>query len=258
MIEKKVIVHDLLINYYLTESLGEAAQTAIFLHGWRANAMIWIPVIKLLQGQGFNTYRIDLPGFGRSQTPRAAWHVSDYSNAVYEFIKKLELKDVTVIGHSFGGRVGIKLAAEHPDCLAKLVLVDSSGLRLDPYKRRVITRIAKLLKPAFALPFLKTLRPKIYYMLGAEDYLATPELKSTFINIIEEDLGKWLPKIKHKTLLVWGGLDKEVPLRVGQIMQQKIPNSSMVVFPKAGHFCFMDEPQEFVNTLIKFIRDEPI
>ncbi len=258
MREKKIIVNDLLINYYITENSGEAVQTAVFLHGWRTNGMIWLPVVKLLQGLSYRIYCLDLPGFGKSQTPPAAWYAGDYSLVVKDFIEKLELKDVVLVGHSFGGRVAIRLAADFPSFVKKLILVDSSGLRLDPYKRKAITRFAKILRPAFALPLLKALRPRIYHMLGAEDYLATPELKSTFINIIEEDLTDALPKINHKTLIVWGGQDREAPLRAGQIMQNLIPNASLMIFPKAGHFCFMDEPEEFVKVLDKFVRDESV
>ena len=89
--------------------------------------------------------------------------------------------------------------------------------------------------------------------MGAEDYVATPKLQQTFINIINEDLTDLLPKIVQPTLLIWGENDKDTPLSQARVMEQKIPNAKLAVFKGAGHFSFLDKREEFVKELINFL-----
>jgi pimeloyl-ACP methyl ester carboxylesterase len=86
--------------------------------------------------------------------------------------------------------------------------------------------------------------------------LAIPELKNTFINIINEDLLKLVPKIGIPTLIIWGEDDQEVPLAFGQKMHFQIPNSIFYILKEAGHFSFLDKPEEFVGELRGFLSDD--
>jgi len=113
--------------------------------------------------------------------------------------------------------------------------------------------IAKLVKPIFKLPFMSPLRVKIYQSMGADDYVATPKLKQTFINIINENLIILLPKIKIPTLLIWGDKDKDTPLEYARIIEQKIIGSKLVILKGAGHFSFLDKKDEFIEKIVSFI-----
>ena len=100
---------------------------------------------------------------------------------------------------------------------------------------------------------MQGLRKKIYRGLGAEDYLATPELQQTFVNIVSEDLSADMAKIKCPTLIVTGADDNDTPTEFGDLMKSIIPNSQFIILPQAGHFSFLDQPEKFVNELNKFI-----
>ncbi|MDP3740813.1 MAG: alpha/beta hydrolase [bacterium] len=252
MIEKQIILKDLLINYYLAESTNPAAKTAIFLHGWRANGMIWIPIVKFLKGSDFNIYCLDLPGFGKSENPRTAFHLRDYAEIVVEFQNKLGIAGANLVGHSFGGRVAVKVAVDFPKLVDKLVLVSCGGFRAWEWKRGLITFLAKVMKPAFALPLLKRLRPRIYHMLGADDYLTVPELKSTFLNVINEDIKELASDVAHETLIIWGEKDIEVPVEFGRALETLIFKSKLFVYPDTGHFAFLGQPEDFARRLKDF------
>lgn len=251
MKEKQIVLNDLLVNYYFTETRSDAAPTVVFLHGWRSDSRAWNPVFRAMPD--YRIFAIDLPGFGRSQTPSGAITLDDYSSVVAEFIRKLNLQPVCLVGHSFGGRVAVKVAVSWPDLVSKLVLADSAGLKVNSPKKKVLTILAKIFHPLFRLPVLKDLRPKIYEAIGAEDYVATPRLTSTFVNVINEDLAPLLPRLRQKTLLVWGENDKETPLKFGELMARQIKDSAMVILKGAGHFSFIDQPQEFVRLLNRFL-----
>src|SRR5437868_1200687 len=113
----QLIVSNQLISYQFFNTAQSQSRAVLFLHGWRSESSVWGSVIQKLITQhpnnDINYYAIDLPGFGRSENPKKDFRIGDYAEVVRGFIEKLELKNVTIVGHSFGGRIGIKLASMH-------------------------------------------------------------------------------------------------------------------------------------------------
>ena len=247
--KEQVVINGLLINFYKFSGKGDGV--LIFLHGWRSNGLVWQNAALKLAKDGFLVYALDLPGFGESALPKNAFTLQDYADIVTQFLKKTGIKKATLIGHSFGGRISIMLSATKPELVEKVVLVDSAGLILN--RRTALKTIAKLVKPFFKPKFMKTVREKIYEKIGAEDYVATPELRETFLNLINEDLTNYLPKIKQPVLLIWGDKDKDAPIEAAALMHQNIKNSKLVTLENTGHFSFLDKPDQFYKELIKFI-----
>src|SRR5690606_23746443 len=106
-----------------------------------------------------------------------AFSVSDYAELVHIFIKKIGILNPIVIGHSFGGRIGIKFASTFPDVLERLVLTGSAGIIVEENQNTLKKTIAKIVKPLFAPSFMQPLRRKILERIGADDHLARPDLK---------------------------------------------------------------------------------
>lgn len=250
---KQVICRNLLVSY-MQSGKDQAAHTLLFLHGWRSSRDVWVPLTSLLADQLTSCYALDFPGFGQSQVPIQTMTVGDYAEVVAEFIKKLDLKNVIIVGHSFGGRVGIKLAANYPELVSKLVLVDSAGFPTNKNKTSILGFGAKIVKPFFKPKFMQGLRRKIYKSIGSEDYLATPELQKTYVNVIREDLSEDMKKISCPTLIVNGENDKDTPVEFGKKMNSLIQNSKFIIIPNAGHFSFLDQPEEFEKVLKEFIK----
>lgn len=252
----QIVLNGQLISYLKSGQAG-TNDTVVFLHGWRSNKEVWGQVVNRLISQSVNKpvsiYALDLPGFGSSPAPESAWNVGNYSNVAAEFIQKLNLNNVILVGHSFGGRVGIKLSATRPDLIKRLVLVDAAGFVMDAKKKKALGLAAKLAKPFFKPKFMQGLRKKIYQQIGAEDYVATPELKETFVNTVNEDLTENMKRISQPTLIIWGENDKETPLSDAQKMRSLIVNSKLQILGSAGHFSFLDQPEEFVKLLKDFI-----
>jgi pimeloyl-ACP methyl ester carboxylesterase len=246
--KEQIVINGLLVNFYKFGNEGKKA--LIFLHGWRSNGLIWKEITHQLS-QDHLIYALDMPGFGESATPKKPFTVQDYANIVAEFIAKKDLKKVILIGHSFGGRVAIKLSATKPKIIEKVVLVGSAGIILN--KKTAQKAIARMIKPLFKPKFMQPVRKKIYEKMGAEDYVATPELKETYLNLINEDLTPHFANINQPTLLVWGDNDQDAPLTIGKIMNEQIKNSKLVVFEDAGHFSFLDEPAKFYQELNQFL-----
>jgi len=253
--QQHIVIHNLLLNYSrVAGQVGANAKTLLFLHGWRSEGSVWNSTISALEKQGLNAYAIDFPGFGHSAISREAYTIKDFSQTIAEFINKLELHNVQVVGHSFGGRVGIKLAASYPGLVEKLVLVDSAGFASDKNKKSLLAFAAKIVKPLFKPQIMQGLRKSIYRYMGAEDYVETPELQATFVNVINEDLTEDMKKIQAPTLIISGANDKDIPISFGEKMHSLIPHSKFVILNSAGHFSFLDNPQEFKVQLENFLK----
>lgn len=254
MKQKQIIINGLLINYY-TEGAGD--QPLIFLHGWRSDASIWLPLFQALASHSYALYALDLPGFGKSETPREPYTLHDYAAIIKEFTKLIPhplTPNPIIIGHSFGARVALKYAAENPGHAAKLILIASGGAR--EKKLNIKIMIAKIVKPLFAPRFMQPLRKKIYAFLGAEDYIATPHLQKTLLNIIKEDVMPLARTVTIPTLIIWGENDAVAPLAYGKKLHQAIRDSQLAIIANAGHFCFLEKPEECANTMQTFIKRE--
>jgi pimeloyl-ACP methyl ester carboxylesterase len=251
--QKQLVVHDLLLTYY---QVGEipSEKILLFLHGWRSNSTLWFQLFPALKEAGYSILALDFPGFGKSQMPKQALFLQNYVDIVAEFMHKLGINKAAVIGHSHGGRVAIKLAAEQPERIEKLVLVDSSGIKTETMQKSMKKTVSKTLKPLFKPSFMQPLRRKVYQLMGAEDYVATPELTQTFVNIINEDLKPQLAHIKSDTLLLWGKEDKDTPIQDAEIMKASIPHATLIALEEAGHYSFLDKKEEFEQALLDFLK----
>lgn len=249
--ESQLVINNQLINYF---SFNEGKKpTVIFLHGWGSSSWVWRGLADKFSDD-FCVFALDFPGFGKSSIPNKPFGVGDYAEIVKSFIEKKNLKEVILIGHSFGGRIAIKLSALHPELVKKIILIDSAGLILNKEKLSARKNIAKIVKPLFAPKFMKNTRDKIYQKIGSEDYVSNPELKDTFVKVINEDLHPCLPKIKAPTLLIWGENDKETPIEAAKVMKSEIKSSTLRIINNAGHFSFIDQPEECFQSINKFIQ----
>jgi pimeloyl-ACP methyl ester carboxylesterase len=229
----------------------------ILLHGWGSR----LDALRILQdylSEYFDTISLDLPGFGNTDFPKTDWALDDYVNFLLSFVEQLNIKRFDIIGHSFGGRLGIKLAARHPDHVRRLVLIDSAGVRqfaTGTGIRPIISKLAKYAKPLLYLfpePLRQKARWEIYRTIGSTDYLSAGRLKGTYANIINEDLEILLPMIQKQTMLLWGDTDKDTPLADGKLMASKIEGSQFHTLKAAGHYSFVDQPEETRMHLANF------
>lgn len=239
--------------YY--QKIGKG-KNLILLHGWKQDVSSFWGVVDLLKDQ-FAIYLVDLPGFGRSDNPKTAFSVSDYAEIIKGCINKLKIKNPTLLGHSVGGRIAIKLAAKNPTLLHKLILEDSAGIRPKrDIPKFIFYFFAKIFK--YLVPNIFNLKEKVrikFYKSLESDYLTTGDLKETFTQILNEDLTDDLPKIETETLLIWGEKDPtlEASLKNGKRMYQLIENSKMAIIEDVGHFPHLENPERFVYYVKDFV-----
>jgi pimeloyl-ACP methyl ester carboxylesterase len=243
--------------YYEVAGSGDAV---LLLHGWGNDVETLRPLMGMVKELGFRVFSVDLPGFGLSDTPQDAWGVDEYVNFVRNFLDELALERASILGHSFGGRIAIKLAAGDPDRVNKLILVDSAGIKPERSIRSHIsssfTKFIKKIIPRLPNSMGRYLRDNLLSKMGSRDYRNAGKLRATFVKVVNEDLRQYLPRIKSPVLLVWGELDRETPLSDGRLMKELIPEAQLNVIQGAGHHCFLDNPDAFLNIIRPFLLNE--
>jgi haloalkane dehalogenase len=99
----------------------------IFFHGEPTWSFLWRKVIPPVRDAGFRCIAPDMAGFGRSDKPMdLEWYSYDkHVETMAPLLEELDVKDATVVVHDWGGPVGLRLAVEHPDRIARLVILDT-------------------------------------------------------------------------------------------------------------------------------------
>lgn len=230
-------------------------ESVIILHGWRLFGDKYIKLKKLLEKKGYRVFSPDLPGFGKEKSPAKALDLDDYVNFVRNYIERKKISKAILIGHSFGGRIAMKLSARYPDFVKSLILTGVPGFV--PVKKPKILfflALSRLGKVIFSVPpfsFIENPARKILYRAaGATDYMhAEGAMRKTFISIIREDLTKVMKNIKVPTFLIWGKEDLTVPLSVAKRMKEKIGRSQIFIIEGSNHGLPYDSPKEFLKVM---------
>jgi pimeloyl-ACP methyl ester carboxylesterase len=245
-------------TFYQVDGQGDPV---VLLHGWGTSSQSLSGVVTCL-APAFRTVSVDLPGFGWSHAPPEAWGIADYADHVRQLLDALGVAGAAFLGHSFGGRIAIHLAAHQPRRVARLVLVASAGVRPRrrlSYHLRVAT--TKALRRLLTLPGLESAGSRLLQRwqakVGSRDYLAAGRLRPTLVKVVNEDLAPILPRVEAPTLLVWGDQDQEVRRPAMELMAGRIPQARLEVFAGAGHFPFEDAPETFCRTVTEFLKAEP-
>jgi len=229
-------VNGLKINYQI---IGRG-QPILLVHGWGGSQQSMQPLANLLQNK-FQVITLDLPGFGESTNPPQSWGVEGYSQFIVTFIDRLKLNKVIYFGHSFGGSLGIYVAANHSDVLKRLILCNTSFERIKP-----VSPLAKRI--SFLPDWLKIILYKVFY--PASDISRYPHLMQNFKKIMQQDLAYLFPKITTQTQIIWGQDDKITPVRMAKVLAASISRSKLAIVPGEGHGLPLKSPQKVVDIIL--------
>ncbi|HBT65659.1 MAG TPA: alpha/beta hydrolase, partial [Ruminococcaceae bacterium] len=179
--------------------------------------------------------------------------VDDYVDFVLEFSDAVGLKSPLLIGHSYGGRIIIKMMNRPrlPFTVPKIILMDAAGIK----PRRSLGYYIKVYSYKAARRILPMLAERMRRKTGSADYRnASPVMRRTMVLSVNEDLTPLLSGIKVPTLLIWGENDTATPLSDGQTMERLIPGAGLVVLRGAGHFSFADHWGQCSRVLDSFVN----
>lgn len=250
------------------EQYGRAGEEVLLLHGWGKPVTLkrHLEPLALALAEDYHVTALEFPAHGQTGKPAGVWGVPEFAAWVKAAMEQLNLCDVTVVAHSFGGRVALWLAAKEPRLFRRVVLTGAAGLmrertpeeevRTLRYKKTQ-ERLSKLKNIPLLGQGVEKLQKSMRDKRSSQDYKdADEDIKPSFVKIISLDLRPLLSQIAQPVLLVWGDKDMATPLWMGQVMEQEIKDAALIVFEGRGHFAYLEELGRFAALVKAFIGED--
>jgi len=222
-----------LINYDIVNSSKDRA--IVFLHGWGSNKEIMKQAFSK-KLRDFKHIYIDMPGFGRSFNEHIL-DTKDYKNIVKLFLDELSITDdLTVVGHSFGGKVATLLEPKN------LVLLSSAGILETKSAKTLLTiRMAKIFNRFGLGKVTKLLRSKDVDNMSQNMY-------ETFKNVVDEDFSEEFKKFQNSCLIFWGEQDQSTTLDSGKTIASLIKNNKFFSYD-GDHYFFIKNSDDIAKKI---------
>ena len=247
------------------------------IHGFGASLYSWRHFIGPFS-QKYKLVLIDLKGAGKSPKPNDThYSTQDHADLIFEFIQENDLKNLTLIGNSFGGALSlllsIMLTERDPGRLRSLVLIDAGAYKeyIPGYVKilsvPIINALAIYLTPSRCAA--KTVLRLAYYDANkiTEEQIAAyaapiaapggkHALLETGKQIIPPNIDELVAKYKNitvPTLIIWGKQDKVISPDAGELLHQAIPNSTLQTIDQCGHVPQEERPEETVPLVLNFL-----
>jgi|SRR5579862_9717957 len=231
-------------------------QPLVAVHGGGGSPR-FLPAMRALS-EKFDVIVPQAPGFGGTEAPPWLETIADLANFYLEFLDRLDLHRVHLVGLSLGGWVAAELAVRNASRLASLTLMDAPGIdapgveRLDPSRLSDEEAVranyfdAKLADEAVVRTFnpqndsVRRANQRIVAKLASDRGYHDPQLQ------------RWLHRIRIPTLLIWGENDRMFPPAYGEAWHKAIASSRLVVLPRCGHLPIQEQPDEFATLVAEF------
>ena len=232
----------------------------VLVHGVAMRAADLAPLFRALSRQ-HRVYAPDLLGYGGSDKPRGAdYSITMQTDIVRGFLDAVRLEQPDVMGVSMGGWIAMKLAAEHPQRVRRLVLVSSAGFTFKTSLNE-LSFSARTIPELRASLSLQTDRADMIPPFILRDILRESKKKSWITRASMRSMltrgevldGK-LQRVRMPVLLVWGTADRIVPFAVAARMQRELPQARMVSLQGCGHLAIIECRSDALPPIVQFLR----
>ena len=232
--------------------------TILLMHGSGLSHIVWSLHEQFYASIGFNVLAVDLPGHGNSDGP-AIKSIQEISDWIKKLMQEVNIKKITIVGHSQGSLVGIDFSSRYPELIDKLVLVAGS------YKMPVNKDLIDLAEAGDEKAVLLMMK---WGYEGSKAFIGGNPVKKIINStreireILAVDLNacnnykdgkESLEKINCPTLCIFGDLDKMVPLEVGNKMATMIKNSEKKIINNCGHMIIFEKAFEMRKIVKEFL-----
>jgi pimeloyl-ACP methyl ester carboxylesterase len=245
------------ISLHLREG-GRGDSTTLLIHGWGVPGVVWEPVLSRWPEGAGRVLAPDLRGTGWSSKPREGYALDDDVRDVVALLDALELRDLTLVGHSKGGAIVQKVALERPAALRKLVLVSpvpASGVALDDQTIGFFESLCG--HRDGALQLITTMLAKqpapelLERLVESMASVCMESLLGGFAAWRNANFADQLGNIATPTAVLSGGGEEVLsPDLMRSAVVEPIPNASLQLLPETGHYPQIECPDEFTSVLI--------
>ena len=220
--------------------------TTLLLHGWGRTGEDFSKLISQFPQRSFLV--VDFPPFGRSEKDLQGWSIFTYAQMVISLCEHLKITSIDILGHSFGGRIALLLCAVNRSYVHSCIITGGAGIK----PKRNLNYYYKVAKFKLYKRFGKNINN-----FGSNDYQSlSPEMRKTFVNIVQTHLDDYAKTITTPVLLIWGKQDLETPLYMAKKLNKYIKKSRLEIIENCGHFCFLESSLSFYGIVKQFWEEE--
>lgn len=259
------------MDIHLRDEGRRNAPPLVLIHGTASSLHTWEPWAAALNGR-YRVVSFDLPGSGLSDAfPDDDYRVENYVRFVTALLDHLEIGRATLIGSSKGGRIAWATAAAAPDRVERLVLIDARGY---PAKGDESSLLLSLARIPVLRSAIERITPRSFIEKGlmeayGDPARVTPELvdryyelhlhpgnrRALFLQTEQESYADWkrIGSVAVPTLIMWGRLDRRVPVEDAERFHRDIAGSRLLVFDRLGHLPHEEDPGGTMSALRDFL-----
>ncbi|HEX8612824.1 MAG TPA: alpha/beta fold hydrolase [Telluria sp.] len=237
---------------------ADLSEAIVMLHGAASDKSAWLLMAKYLT-TGMSVLIPDLPGHGASLgAAPSSYDIQSQTDRMLGFLAALGVRRAHLIGNSMGGAIALRMAADSPDNIASLVLIDSAGAETSPswlrqqFAASGINPMVEIHNTADYRKMIGLGMEKPPYIPGfllgalARNYIARRDINRQIARDIDTDLDQRhvLGSISARSLIIWGAQDKIVHVDDAQTLKTRLRNSEKVVLPGLGHVPMVEDPKQ--------------
>jgi pimeloyl-ACP methyl ester carboxylesterase len=248
-----------------------AGPAVVLLHGFASSIYTWKEVLPIL-ARDHDVVALDLPGFGQSDCPPDL-SFDEYPAVVLRLLDRLGLARVTLVGNSMGGGVAAVVAAQSPDRVERLVLIDAAGFNLQENKRPWPIRIVGSPPVATVLdrmPLRRLLVEASLRQVFFDDSLVTAERIDEYLvpilrpatpqairsllasrSLRPDAVQRLLPRVTVPVLVLWGREDEWIPVADADRFALALPQARVVILDRCGHMPQEEQPAEVARLILE-------
>lgn len=233
------------------EAVGVGQPRVLALHGWGRRGSDFSHSLAAI-----GALAMDLPGFGATPAPESVIGARDYARLLVPVLDEFEQPPL-VVGHSFGGRVAVCIAAEHPERIKGTLVTGAPLLRLAPGKKPSASyKFARLLNRYGVVP--NTTLEAMKRRRGSSDYrAASGVMREILVKVVNEEYHDELSRISGPIHFLWGADDREVPVAVAEEAAALVNDSggeaTVEVIEDVGHLLPVQDPDSLRNAVIRML-----
>jgi len=249
------------VNLYVEDLNPQGKHTILFIHGWPLSHKQFEYQYDVLAYQGYRCIGLDWRGFGHSDKPAFGYNYDRLADDLRVIIDTLQLRDITLVGHSTGGAIAIHYVSRHQaHGVSKLVLVAAAapiGFTQEKAKETIAATLSdrpKMMRGVTESFFFQNVSEPFadwFTQLGLQ--AAGWSTAAVVQMLATSDLTNDLQKITIPTLITQGVHDQVVPPKHAEILNRGIRGSKLVPFELSGHGLFWEERDKFNKVLMEFI-----
>jgi pimeloyl-ACP methyl ester carboxylesterase len=227
----------------------------VWLHGWARQAQDFSAAARLLAERGVASVALDLPGSGASPVPSEAGGARHYAELILPALRDVGDGPIVLVGHSFGGRIAVVVASQHPELVDGLVLTGAPLVRLHaPARAPLAYRILRWLARHHLVGDARLESARKKY--GSRDYRnAQGVMRDVLVANVAESYESELSALQMPVAFVWGEGDGEVPFAVATRAANLVSSeTTMTVLDGIGHLLPLEAPAALVDAVVGALR----